>query len=205
MILESRGTPDILKEIISENIDTIKEIISKSVNSSINLDINKSIVLSDRKVSLKCNLVIMFNFDVKYNYTGDINYLSIINSNFKSCIINVFLPILSTIGNTLSALSHELLHLYELYQIRKIFDKTRWKDTTTLIDLGKFDIIMKYGTIKYFKDLFYLSLPHEINARVASLHFYLLSFRINDKVFLLKKLEDTIVWIYLLMLKDFDL
>jgi hypothetical protein len=63
---------------------------------------------------------------------------------------------------------------------------------------------MNYTSIIYFKNLIYLSLPHEIRARITSLHFYLLSFRINDKEFLLKKLEETKEFRYFNMLKNFD-
>lgn len=205
MILEKHGTPDILKEIINENITTFKDIISNNNNFNLNLNINKSNTLENGKILyLKCDLDINFHFDKKYNYTGDINYLSIINSNFKNCIINIFLPFDSEINKSLSALAHELLHLYELYQVKKIIKKTSWQNITNLINIEKLDLF-KFSSINHFKNMFYLSLPHEVNARVTSIHFYLLGFETNDKEFLLKKLKETIEWRYFLMLKNFNI
>jgi hypothetical protein len=204
MILEKRGTPDILKEIIKENYNNIQTILSNNKNYSLLLNIDKSAQLENKIVYLKCNLTINFNFETRYKYTGDINYLSIIESDFKNCIINIFLPINSRIEETLSALSHELLHLYELYQIKNIFNKTKWQDIQILDNIEKMEIY-NYNSIKYFKNLFYLSLPHEIRARVTSLHFHLLSLRSNNEDILLKELEDTKEWKYFKMLENFDI
>ena len=152
---------------------------------------------------MKRNLTINFEFNDINKYTGDINYQSIIDNDFKNCIINIFLPLDSKINLSISALSHELFHLYELFQIKKIFKKTKWQHTTDLIDLEKMDLY-KYNSIKYFKNLIYLSLPHEINARIASMHFYLLGFKSNDKEFLLNKLKTTKEYNYFNMLNNFD-
>ena len=204
MILEKRGTPDILKEIIKENYYNIQAILNSNNNGNLKLDIDKSAQLETKIVYLKCNLTINFELKIGNNYTGNINYLSIIENNFNSCIIDVFLPINPTLKQTLSALSHELLHLYELYQIKDIFEKTRWNDTTIISDIEKMNI-MSYSTIRYFKDLFYLSLPYEIRARITSLHFHLLSLRSNNEDILLKELKDTKEWKYFKMLENFDI
>jgi hypothetical protein len=203
MILEKRGTPDILKEIIKENYNNIQTILSNNKNYSLVLNIDKSAQLENKIIYLKCNLTINFIFGIGNKYTGNINYLSIIESNFKNCIIDIFLPLNPELNISISTMSHELLHLYKLYQIKEIFNKTRWQDTTTIIDLEKMSI-MNYKSVEYFKNLIYLSLPHEIRARITSLHFYLLSFRTNDKEFLLKKLEETKEFRYFNMLKNFD-
>jgi hypothetical protein len=209
MILEKRGTPNIIKEIIEENKKTIEDIILINKNESIVLNIHKNSIITsdsskDRIVFLICNLTINFNFETRYKYTGDINYLSIIESDFKNCIINIFLPVNPTIKETLSALSHELLHLYELYQVKNIFKKTKWQDIQILDNIEKMEIY-NYNSIKYFKNLFYLSLPHEIRARITSLHFHLISLRSNNEDILLKELEDTKEWKYFKMLENFDI
>lgn len=200
LILEKRGISDIIKEIIDENLNTIIGIMNNNIDGSINLYVDKKLI----KNALKCELLINFYFEKKYNYTGDINYLSIIQNNFKNCIINIYLPFNPNINNLLSALSHELTHLYELYQIKDIFNKTKWENTTILNDLGKMDLLDEYKSLKYFKDLFYLSLPHEIRARITSLHFYLLNLRTNDNKELINNLISTKEYRYYKMLKNFN-
>jgi hypothetical protein len=195
MILEKNGTPNILKEIIDENKSIIINMLNNQINDKIELSINKK--------KLICNLVIKFIFDIKNKYTSDINFLGSIKSNFNDCVINIYLPLNPNIEDTLRIISHELLHLYELYQIKNIFDKTKWKNTEALNDLDKMNI-MKYSSIKYFRDMFYLSLPHEINARITSLHFYLMTLHSKDKTILMNNLQNTLEWTYFIRLRDFN-
>lgn len=195
MILEKNGTPNILKEIIEENKPGIISLLDDKIDDKIELSINKKKFI--------CNLVVKFIFDIKNNYTSDINFLGSIKSNFNNCIINVYLPITPNIEDTLRVISHELLHLYEFYQIKGIFDKTKWKNTEALNNLDKMNI-MKYSSIKYFRDIFYLSLAHEISARITSLHFYLMTLQTKDKTILMNNLKSTKEWIYYLRLKNFS-
>ena len=70
----------------------------------------------------------------------------------------------------------------------------------------KFHNIMKYENIdlNYFRNLFYLSLPHEISARISSIHMHLGMLRTSDKNILMNVLKNSLEWKYYLWLNDFD-
>ena len=165
MILESKGTPDIIENILKLH----KEVLINCVKnqSSIKLDIDETITKNDTNRNLKCHVEI--NFIIGINYKGDINFKECLNSMFRNCIINVYLPKNYDLSFVFKTLSHELTHLYELYQISDKFDITKWKWREALNDMnGQFT-----GLLLYFRDILYLSLPQELNARVSSIYFYL--------------------------------
>lgn len=203
MLFESKGTPDILKQIIYENENIIQNIINERKDDVIIINIDRKIKINDKRILFKCNLTINLHFKLLNKYTGDINFMECIESNFDNCIINIYLPTFSKLENVLRTVAHELHHLYELYQIKDIFDKTKWLNSKALNDIDKMDFI-KYEYVKKFRDIFYLSLPHEIRARITSLHFYLINLNTKNKNILLFNLENTIEYNYYLKLKDFD-
>ena len=69
---ESKGTPDIIKDIINENSTTINKIIENSIDDVFSLNINKNINLDEKTLSLKCDLNIHFHFNKDYN--GNIKF-----------------------------------------------------------------------------------------------------------------------------------
>jgi len=190
MILENKGTPDIIENIINNNKTDIVDCVKKL--SMIKLHIDEYIVKSDINRSLKCDVEIRFIQGV--DYKGNINYLECLNSKFKGCIINIYLPKTYDLSSVIKTLSHELTHLYELYQINDKFDTTKWKWQEALDDIAK-EYKLK-GHLLYFRDIIYLSLPQELNARVSSIYFYLtMNSRINDsKEKIIKILEESREW-----------
>jgi hypothetical protein len=60
MINESKGTPDIIREIVNENSKSINLIILNGIDKSLNLEINKSSNQKKGKVLLNCILNINF-------------------------------------------------------------------------------------------------------------------------------------------------
>lgn len=189
MINESKGTPDILKEIINENSKSINSIILNGINKSISLEINKRF----NKKSLNCILHINFFFKDVENYNGNIKFYKCIESDFKDCEINIYIP-----KNDIKKLSvyksllHELTHLYELYQIKDIFDKTSWRKSMNLNIYD--DEIKSSGLIRYFRDIFYASLPHEIRSNLSSLGIFLIGLRSKDEKYLRDELKKTTEW-----------
>lgn len=153
--LEKKGTPDIVDDTIS-NID-----IRNYIKTGLKININD--------VKLKADIIILFKSGT--NYYGNVNYKEILDSNFEKCSIDINYPNEYNISNIIKTLTHELTHIYELYQIKDIFHKTKWGWTESLIKTKKQDEIS--NNIRYFRDILYLSLPHEINARVSSLFRYL--------------------------------
>lgn len=162
MILEGKGTPDIIENIIDDNMFSITNCVTSL--SDLKLNINKKI----GKRSLKCDIHILFNSGE--NYKGNVNYQECLNSGFKKCIINVYFPKNYNLSLIIKTLTHELTHIYELYQISEKFDITKWKWQEALNDIGDF---FNTSHLLYFRDILYLSLPQELNARVSSIYFYL--------------------------------
>jgi hypothetical protein len=183
MILESKGTPNLVNDIIDNNLNDIKNCIEN--NLSFKLVINES----TDNYNLVADVKINFNFGDRYY--ANMNYKESLDSNFKNCIINVNYPKIFEMSLIFKSLSHELTHLYELYQIKDKFDKTRWKWQDALNNTIK---QQKLGSdITYFRDMLYLSLPQELNARVSSIYIYL-SMKSNpntSKYELIKMLEET--------------
>lgn len=162
MILEGKGTPDIIESIIDDNMFSITNCVTSL--SDLKLNINEKI----GKRSLKCDIHILFNSGE--NYKGNVNYQECLNSGFKKCIINVYFPKNYNLSLIIKTLTHELTHIYELYQISEKFDITKWKWQEALNDIGDF---FNTSHLLYFRDILYLSLPQELNARVSSIYFYL--------------------------------
>ena len=185
MINESKGHPDIVSKIINDNYNSI-------IN---NIDSKNKLLLVINESNLYCNLNINFNNGVRYS--GNLNFVECISSKFNNCIINIFFPKKHDINLIIKSLSHELTHLYELYQVKYIYSTTQWKRSEALYNTSNQNV---NSLIKYFRDIFYLSLPQEINARVSSLYLYLSSFDVDIE----KKLKNTIEWDNYRNLKDFD-
>ena len=101
----------------------------------------------------------------------------------------------------LKTLLHELTHLFELYQIKDIYNQTKWNRLEILYDTRNQNIDT---SLHYFRDIFYLSLPFEINARVSSVYKYLFDTNIKDKKQLEEILLNTIEWKNMENLKDFS-
>ena len=196
MILESKGTPNLISDVINNNSNDIKNCIKNK--SPFTLNINES--------TDKYNLVadVKINFTLGDRYNANMNYKECLNSNFKNCIININYPISYEIPLIFKSISHELTHLYELYQIKDKFYKTRWKWQDALNNTIK---QQKLGSdVVYFRDMLYLSLPQELNARVSSIYTYLLmkSKSGTSKDELIKILEVTNEWLNYLNLLNFS-
>lgn len=189
LLLEKMGTPDIILSIVNKYEEKILECIKNY--KSINININE--------IDLKSNLII--NFKQNDEFGGNINFKECIDSNFQNCIINIFYPSFVDLSKIIKFLSHELTHLYELYQIKNIFYDSKWLRSKALLDTKYMNI---FYTFHYFRDIFYLSLPHEINARLSSLYKYLLDSKLKDKNDLMKILKKTTEWQNFLNLKNFD-
>ena len=187
-ILESKGTPDVILNIVNNH-----EI--ELMNSFQNLN---PITILINENNLKSNLLI--NFKKGENFSASLNFKECIDSDFNKCEINLYFP--KIVKNLIfKSLIHELTHLYELYQIKDFYSETKWKRTEALNDT-KFQNINP--SLQYFKDIFYLSLPHEVNARVSSLYKYLFDTKIKEKDELEKILITTIEWKNMLNLKNFS-
>ena len=191
-INEKHGSPDIINNFIIENKIKIFKSIESNL-SEISFKINKSILVNKRIVNFDIEkLTILFKYN-KPNYYANLSHKQCIESEFNNCIIESHIPIKFDEKYVLKSLSHELTHLYELYQIKNIYNKTVWKRT---------DALNYYNdkSILYFRDIFYLSLPQEVRATVSSIRIFLHGI---DKNLLLQNLKSTNEWKNSQNLKNF--
>ena len=194
-INESKGTPDIVREIINENSDTINDILVNKIDKILNIKINKSVIINgkNKPKTLTCNLNISFIFKNVFNYNGNINFNNCIKSNFENCLITLILPNQNIKNiNVYKSLSHELTHLYELYQIKDVFNTSSWMKSLYLVHFD--ELKLNQNLITYFRDLFYASLPHEIRANLSSIEVFLLDLDTKDKKILKSELIKTTEW-----------
>lgn len=195
MFLEKKGTPDLVDDIVNNIVLNLNKHI-KDEYLNLNIDENK------KDYNLKADIII--NLIKGENYKGNFNYKKSLDSNFKGCIINIEYPDNFDINKITKTLTHELTHLYELYQIKDIFNKTRWKWQEALDNTKKQNKVS--SNIHYFRDILYLSLPQEINSRVSSLYRYLLGkSKMNyTKEEIIEILKETKEWQNYLNLVEFS-
>ena len=69
--------------------------------------------------------------------------------------------------------------------------------------MKKYMKLYQNDIFKYFRDLYYLTLPHEINARSSAVYFKLYKLDSTDENLLLSELKKTKEWKNLENIKDF--
>lgn len=201
-INESMGTPSLIREIFNEIKIDLDRILNSNTSDSILISVNKSLLIKDKQVSLKSKLKITISFNQKSpQYNGNINFLSCIKSEFEECIIYLSIPEYPDKKRTYKSLMHELTHLYELYQVKDIFYSTTWQKSIFLSEFDKTEI-KKY--IEYFRDIYYISLPHEIRATISSIEIFLISLFTKDINILKSELGKTTEWNRYESIRDFD-
>lgn len=183
-IFETKGTPDLITDFIDENIDLLKKHIITKKDLQLNIDDSK----------LKANIKFQFKEGLRYN--SNIDFKTFLN--IGSCTITQYYPD-NNFKLIIKSIIHELTHLYELFQIKNNYNDTKWK-RTEMLNLTEYQ--NSYPKLKYFRDLYYLSLPHEINARVSSLYYYLATMEKN--VDIEEELKNTTEYKNYLNLKEFD-
>jgi len=202
-IYESKGTPSIVREIFNDMVNDINRVLSLKESIKLFLVIDKSIIINNNKKFFKSNLIIDIKFSEINNYTANINFKSCIDSNFENCIININTPYKIDKIKFYKSLLHELTHLYELYQIKDTFQISSW---IKAINLSNFDSLElnSLSSVRYFRDLYYVSLPHEVRATLSSIEIFLISLLSKDDKILKSELENTTEWSRYIAIRDFD-
>jgi hypothetical protein len=198
-INEGRGIPEDLKSVINEVYNSIIDFIENG--KKINL-----FSFSYEKFKIK-NLRINLNID---NSRKDIYATSQFGKfngkELENPIINLITNL--DLSNLKVVITHELLHIYEIYnriiKINKNNYDIQWYNANIL-----YKIRNKYNDdfIKYFIYLIYLSFNQEINARVAQTYTYLMELNklktySKDELFL--ELKKSNAWKYSEELLNFD-
>ena len=195
-IYEKIGTPDIISDIIYDKLDYIKGSIINS--NKFTLNINDSKIVNDKLIYIKCNINI--NIEIGNKYFGNVNHKLCISTNFNKCNITLMRPDKFDVDLVIKTLSHELTHIYELYQIKSIFDDNKkWN-----INYKLFDDLYDSDIIVYFRDLIYTSRKQEVNAKVSSLSIYLRLKRTNDLNQIKSDIFNTNEWNHYMALYNFN-
>lgn len=107
--------------------------------------------------------------------------------------VRLDIPVVPDPGNLAEVLTHEFTHLYEFYQIQTnnrkfpLYDRVK-KGLIRTSFQESFDIFL------YFRNLIYLTLDNEMNARVAETAEYLRKFRTTDRDVLTTALRTSPAW-----------
>lgn len=184
-IYESKGIPNLLKSLsirISNDIIGNEEKFTKSYN------------IEDSMFNVSFTVSI---FDVKRRDIYANSNFGIFSSNkMKNSNINIYLDISNYEKIDLKrVITHELLHIYEIFN--RIKGKSK-KDLQWGLSKILMSIRNKYSSsfIKDFIYLIYLSLDHEIGARVSETYTILMELRTFDKSILENELKKTTGWKY---------
>lgn len=181
-LLENYGTPEFAKKLSTTILSNCYKNSFQSFKQIINI----------KEISLikEINIVISH---IKENYHTKFRATTL--DPFNGLSIEFDIPDISKINwNYLhEIILHELTHLYEFYNIllnnRKlpIYDKIK-KGLINTINQDNIDIF------SYFRNIIYLSLDNELNARVSQTYIYLKNLKTNDKDILEKSLEKSNAW-----------
>lgn len=186
-INESRGISNFIKKlstIISGRI--FKELENNS--NSYNIEIPIDFIEIDKIKSLNIKIVmIQRNYHCKFYNNG--------NSKLNDLVLEFDLPNKSDLNYYYlhELIVHELTHLYEYYNIITkemefpLYDRIK-KSLIKTIKQDDFDIF------SYFRNLVYLSLDNELNARVSQTYQLLSFYKIDDKEKLNNILKTTHIW-----------
>jgi len=126
------------------------------------------------------------SFTVKKNSKKDI---------LNNLLIKIDLPLIENVDHyyLIEIITHELTHLYEFYNIVKnnkklpLYNNIK-KSLIQTINQDTFDIF------SYFRNIVYLTLDNELNARVAQTYQLLKFKKIKDKNQLFNILKTTHIW-----------
>lgn len=195
-INESRGIPNILKNIIN---DVFYKVINKIKNP------NEIIILDFEYEKFNIKNLHINIIDRKISDIYATSKFGIFNGKeLKNSIIDIYLDFNKYDNIDLKRIIlHELLHIYEIFN--RIKNKSK-KDLQWNINKILLDIRSKY-TDTFLSDfiyMIYLSLDQEINSRVAETYIILMEINSDNRKELINELKNTSAWKYKNYLNDFN-
>lgn len=194
-LFEGKGVPNIVKTVVYEFI--VPNINLKFGKNSFDFDLNNFFT------GVKLTLIVEITLGKEIKYDGNINYLAILKEGFEKSIITLKIITDSININEISeALFHEITHLYELYKIKKYIHNSDWFYQSMVIDFKEEN--KNIDVFKYFLDILYLSFDHEIRAKTAQLHSYLITKNTSNKNELIELLKSSKSYRAYLNLKNFN-
>lgn len=195
-IVESRGIPNILKNILPE-------VFNKVIN---NINTKNIISLDFDYDNFKIQSLFVDIINKPMNTIYATSQFGIFDGQYlKSPIIKIYLDIDNFDETNLKrVILHELLHIYEIFQRIKNKSKKslQWDLNQILLKIRD-----KYSNDKFLNDfiyLIYLSLDQEINARIAETYTILMESNTDNYNTLISLIKNTESWKYKNYLNDFD-
>ena len=192
-INESRGISDFIKKLsttITGGVYKKYEELSNSGDSGFTLvfDLNYEEIKMIKKI-----IVIIKNNN--RNYNSKFVSKNELNKEFDDIFLEFDLPLKKDLDPFYlhELVIHEMAHLYEYYNIVKnkkafpLYDKIK-KSLIRTLKQDEFDVF------SYFRNLVYLTLDNELNARVAQTYQLLKFQNIKSKDLLLNNLKTTHIW-----------
>jgi hypothetical protein len=192
-INESRGISDFIKKLsttITGGVYKKYEELSNSSDSGFTLvfDLNYEEIKMIKKI-----IVIIKNNN--RNYNSKFVSKNELNKEFDDIFLEFDLPLKKDLDPFYlhELVIHEMTHLYEYYNIVKnkkafpLYDKIK-KSLIRTLKQDEFDVF------SYFRNLVYLTLDNELNARVAQTYQLLKFQNIKSKDLLLNNLKTTHIW-----------
>lgn len=192
-INESRGISDFIKKLsttITGGVYKKYEELSNSSDSGFTLvlDLNYEEIKMIKKI-----IVIIKNNN--RNYNSKFVSKNELNKEFDDIFLEFDLPLKKDLDPFYlhELVMHEMTHLYEYYNIVKnkkafpLYDKIK-KSLIRTLKQDEFDVF------SYFRNLVYLTLDNELNARVAQTYQLLKFQNIKSKDLLLNNLKTTHIW-----------
>ena len=192
-INESRGISNFIKKLsttITGGVYKKYEELSNSSDSGFTLvfDLNYEEIKMIKKI-----IVIIKNNN--RNYNSKFVSKNELNKEFDDIFLEFDLPLKKDLDPFYlhELVIHEMTHLYEYYNIVKnkkafpLYDKIK-KSLIRTLKQDEFDVF------SYFRNLVYLTLDNELNARVAQTYQLLKFQNIKSKDLLLNNLKTTHIW-----------
>lgn len=192
-INESRGISNFIKKIstiITGGIYKKYEDLSNNIDSGFTLVLDLN--YEEIKMIKKLTVIIKNN---KRNYDSKFFSKNELNKEFDDIFLEFDLPLKQDLDPFYlhELVIHEMTHLYEYYNIVKnkkafpLYDKIK-KSLIRTLKQDEFDVF------SYFRNLVYLTLDNELNARVAQTYQLLKFQNIKSKDLLFNNLKTTHIW-----------
>jgi len=190
-LLENYGTPDFAKKLSTEILSDLFKNKFKSYTKILNIED----IIEIKSIDIIINNI---NKDFSSKFISDKNNL------FNDIILEFDIPDIESNWNYFhEIILHELTHLYEFYNIIKnnrdlpIYSKIKGGLVNTISQ----DNIDPFN---YFRNLVYLTLDNELNARVSQTFNYLKQTGLKDPKLLSSAVKNSSTWKKMDIIKNFN-
>ncbi len=154
---------------------------------------------NEKMLPVKFNLNIKFQIKDEIDYSGKIDINELKRTNFNGFTIYIMIQdIKINYSSVYSTISHELKHVFDVYQNKPYMEPEIMKNLYVLMN--------KYNNKYLYEFLYltYLSLTYEMEARNNEIYNKLRWLKLFDDQLILKEFKKTHIYNSLMELKNFD-